>query len=221
MRLSERNTQVSILDFNYYKKYNCNPPVVKGTSACRKKKEQPKIKPPVLSKKLVSCHAKHLEEIISLTCKILENISVILTLEDFCKDPCIKGPSLFDCIMPETCRLIKCLYELMLCTCHNGDAVIECFLCQIKKCMELLCYIAHCCCKDYDKDKDDNKGNCDKTHKVDDDAFDIVYILKKIQKKLCRFKRIIIVHEKVIFEKSVTRKLERYQEKRKYYNRSH
>ncbi len=197
MRLSEAkaDAQVSILDFNYYKKYNCVPLVVKGTSVCHKKKEKPKRKPPIPPKKLISCHAKHLQEIVNLTCKIIENISILLTIEDFCKDPCIKGPSLFDCIMPETCKLIKCLYELMLCTCHNDDRVIECFLCKIKKCMELICSLAFCC--------------------EDKEPYDIIHLLQKIKKKLCHFKRIILVHEKIVFDKGVERKLEKYQDKKK------
>lgn len=199
MRLSEAkaNTQVSILDFNYYKKYNCNPPVIKGTSACHKKKEKPKRKPPSPPKKLISCHAKHLQEIVDLVCKIIENITILLTVCDFCEDPCVGGPSLFDCIMPETCKLIKCLYELMLCACHNGDKVIECFLCKIKKCVELICSIAHCC-----KDRD---------------PYNLTHTLQKISKKLCHFKRIIIVHERLVFNKDVKRKLEKYQEKKRKY----
>lgn len=199
MRLSETktDTQVSILDFNYYKKYNCVPLVVKGTSVCHKKKEKPKRKPPIPPKKLISCHAKHLQEIISLTCKVIENITILLTVEDFCEDPCIKKPSLFDCIMPEICKLLKCIHELMLCTCRNNDPVIECFLCKIKKCVDLVCDIAFCCEKR--------------------DPFDIVDILKKVQRKLCHFKRIISVHEKLVFDEGVKRKLEKYNEKKKKY----
>jgi hypothetical protein len=81
----------------------------------------------------------------------------------------------------------------MLCTCHNGDKVIESFLCKIEKCTKLICELASC------------------WHDLTNTQ--IFETLEKVKRKLCKFKKILSVHEKLTFNRDVTEKIEKQDRK--------